>query len=56
MCNLYSIATNRAVMSALFRAMNRYSGNLPPVPAAFPDYPASVERSAGGVREMVMTR
>jgi hypothetical protein len=32
MCNLYSITTNQAVIIALFRVVNRYVGNLPPVP------------------------
>jgi hypothetical protein len=38
MCNLYSITTNQAAIIALFRVMNRYVGNLPPVPGVFPDY------------------
>jgi hypothetical protein len=25
---------------ALFRLINRYVGNLPPMPGVFPDYPA----------------
>ena len=29
MCNLYSITTNQAAISALFRVLNRYVGNLP---------------------------
>jgi hypothetical protein len=40
MCNLYSITTNQAAVIALFRVMNRYVGNLPPMPGVFPDYPA----------------
>ena len=40
MCNLYSITTNQAAIIALFRVMNRYVGNLPPMPGVFPDYPA----------------
>jgi hypothetical protein len=36
MCNLYSIATNQAAIIALFRVMNRYVGNLPPMPGVFP--------------------
>jgi hypothetical protein len=40
MCNLYSITTNQAATIALFRVMNRYVGNLPPMPGVFPDYPA----------------
>jgi hypothetical protein len=39
-CNLYSITTNQEVIRALFRVVNRYVGNLPPMPGVFPDYPA----------------
>jgi hypothetical protein len=56
MCNLYSITTNQATIIALFRVMNQYVGNLPPMPGVFPDYPAPVVRNAGTVREMVMMR
>jgi hypothetical protein len=42
MCNLYSITTNQAAIIALFRVMNRYVGNVPPMPGVFPDYPAPV--------------
>jgi hypothetical protein len=35
-CNLYSITTNPAAIAALFRVVNQYVGNLPPVPASFP--------------------
>ncbi len=31
MCNLYSITANQAAIIALFRVMNRYVGNLPPM-------------------------
>lgn len=40
MCNLCSITTNQAAIAALFRVMNRYVGNLPPMPGVFPDCPA----------------
>ena len=50
MCNLYSITTNQAAISALFRAMNQQVGNLPPMPGVFPDYPAPVVRNADGER------
>src|ERR1700752_2408827 len=40
MCNLYSITTNQAAIAGLFRCMNRYVGNLAPMPGVFPDYPA----------------
>jgi serine/threonine-protein kinase HipA len=39
MCKLYySITTNRATIIALFRVVNRYVGNLAPMPGVFPDY------------------
>src|SRR5229473_1116791 len=56
MCNLYSITTNQAAIAALFRVMNRYVGNLPPMPGVFPDSPAPVVRNAGDEREMVLMR
>jgi hypothetical protein len=36
MCNLYSITTNQAAIIALFRVVNRYVGNLPPMPGVLP--------------------
>ena len=36
MCNLYSITTNQAAIAALFRVVNRYVGNLAPMPGVFP--------------------
>jgi putative SOS response-associated peptidase YedK len=54
MCNLYSITTNQAAIIALFRVINRYVRNLPPMPGVFPDYPAPVVRNAGGERELTM--
>jgi putative SOS response-associated peptidase YedK len=56
MCNLYSITTNQAAIIALFRVMNQYVGNLPPMPGVFPDYPAPVVRNAGADRELAMMR
>jgi putative SOS response-associated peptidase YedK len=54
---IYSITTNQAAIIALFRVINRYVGNLPPMPGVFPDYPAPVVRNdQGGEREMVMMR
>ena len=35
MCNLYSITTNQAAIAALFRVVNRYVGNLAPMPGSF---------------------
>jgi hypothetical protein len=36
--------------------INRYVGNLPPMPAVFPDYPALVIRNAGAKRELITMR
>jgi hypothetical protein len=56
MCNLYSITTNQEAIRALFRVMNRYVGNLPPMPRVFPDYPTPVMRNSGSERELAMMR
>jgi putative SOS response-associated peptidase YedK len=56
MCNLYSITTNQAAIIALFRVINRYVGNLPPMPGVFPDYPAPVIRNTDTGTEMVTMR
>src|SRR6478672_11655712 len=56
MCNLYSITTNQAAIAALFRVVNRYVGNLAPMPGVFPDYSAPVVRNSGGELEMTMMR
>jgi hypothetical protein len=34
--HLYSITTNQAAIIALFLVMNRYVGNLPPMPGVLP--------------------
>jgi hypothetical protein len=39
MCNLYSITTNQEAIIRLFRVVNRYVGNLAPMPGVFPDHP-----------------
>jgi putative SOS response-associated peptidase YedK len=54
MCNLYSVTTNQEAIRALFRVVNRYVGNLAPIPGVFPDYPAPVIRNSGVGREMVL--
>jgi len=56
MCNLYSITTNQAAIIALFRVVNRYVGNLPPMPGVFPDYPAPVVRNSDHGSELVTMR
>ena len=56
MCNFYSITTNQEAISRLFRVINRYVGNLPPMPGVFPDYPAPVVRNTNTGRELAMMR
>ena len=56
MCNLYSITTNQAAFIALFRVINRYVGNLQPMPGVFPDYPAPIIRNTDAGTEMVTMR
>jgi hypothetical protein len=52
MCNLYSITTNQAAISALFRVVNRYVGNLARLPGVFPDYKAPIVRTGADGREL----
>jgi hypothetical protein len=56
MCNLYSITTNQSAIIALFRVMNRYVGNLPPMPGVFPDTPAPVVHNTGHGTELIAMR
>src|ERR1700682_1375604 len=56
MCNLYNSTTNQAAIIALFRVINRYVGNLPPMPAVYPDYPAPVVRNVDAESELAMMR
>ena len=56
MCNLYSITTNQAAIIALFRVINRYVGNLAPMPGVFPDYKAPIVRNGAEGRELATAR
>jgi putative SOS response-associated peptidase YedK len=56
MCNLYSITTNQQAIIGLFRVIDRYVGNLQPMPGVFPDYPAPVIRNTQSGTEMVTMR
>ena len=56
MCNLYSITTNQEAIRALFRVVDRYVGNLAPIPGVFPDYPAPVIRNTATGTELVTMR
>jgi putative SOS response-associated peptidase YedK len=55
-CNLYSITTNQAAIIALFRVVNRYVGNLAPLPGVFPDYKALIVRTGAEGRELAIAR
>jgi putative SOS response-associated peptidase YedK len=55
-CNLYSITTNQAAISALFRVVNRYVGNLAPMPGVFPEYKAPIVRTDAHGRELTTAR
>ncbi len=39
MCNLYSVTKGQAAILEAYRAMMDRTGNLPPLPGVFPDYP-----------------
>ena len=43
-------------MRSLFRVVRDRTGNLPPMPGIFPDYPAPIIRVADGERELTMAR
>ena len=47
---------NQEAIRALFRVINRYVGNLPPMTGVFPDYPVPVVRNVGAERELTMMR
>jgi putative SOS response-associated peptidase YedK len=57
MCNLYSITKGQAAIRELAKAMIDKTGNLPPLPAVFPNRMAPVVRTgADGQRELLMMR
>jgi putative SOS response-associated peptidase YedK len=56
MCNLYSITKGQQAIRELTRAMSDRTGNLPPMPGIFPDYPAPIVRNQPAGRELTMAR
>jgi putative SOS response-associated peptidase YedK len=57
MCNLYSVTKGQSAIRDLFRASRDRVGNLPLLPAIFPDQMAPIVRVTGdGERELVMAR
>jgi putative SOS response-associated peptidase YedK len=56
LCNLYSITTNQAAIINLFRVINRYVGNPPPVTGVCPDYLAPAIRNNQSGTELTIMR
>lgn len=57
MCNLYSLTKGQQAVRELAKAMRDLTGNLPPLPAIFPNRIAPIVRHGqGGVRELLMAR
>jgi putative SOS response-associated peptidase YedK len=56
MCNLYSVTSNQAAILALFRVVNRYVGNLQPMPGVLLDYSAPVIHNTQAGTEMTLMR
>ncbi len=57
MCNLYSITKGQQAIRELAGAKRDNSGNMPPLPGGFPDYPAPIVRNApDGVHELTIAR
>ena len=56
MCNLYSVTKGQQAIRELAGAMRDKTGNLPPLPAIFPDYAAPIVRNQPDGRELTMAR
>ena len=56
MCNLYSLTSNQQAIRDLTKAWRDTTGNLPPLPGIFPDYPAPIVRNQPEGRELAMAR
>ena len=56
MCNLYSHTKGQAAVREFTRAMVDRTGNLPPMPAIYPDYAAPIVRNSAEGRELALAR
>jgi putative SOS response-associated peptidase YedK len=56
MCNLYSLTKGQQAIRQLAEVMTDQTGNLPPLPGIFPDYPAPIVRNRHEGRELTMAR
>ena len=48
MCNLYAMTTSQQAIRDIAGAMRDLTGNLPPLPAIFPDYAAPNRPKSSG--------
>jgi putative SOS response-associated peptidase YedK len=55
-CNLYSSYTTQEAMRRAFEVARNNAGNVPPLPAIFPDQMAPVVRTVNGERELIQMR
>lgn len=56
MCNLYSLTKGQAAIRELFKIAVDRTGNLPSMPAIFPDYAAPIVHMADGARTLSLYR
>jgi putative SOS response-associated peptidase YedK len=56
MCNLYSLTKSQDAIRQLLRALTDSTGNMPPLPGIYPDYPAPIVRNHARGRELTMAR
>ncbi len=56
MCNLYSMTKGQQAIRDLVRPWKDSTGNLPPLPGIFPDYPTPIVRNTPDGRELAMVR
>jgi putative SOS response-associated peptidase YedK len=56
MCNLYSLTKSQDAIRQWVRAMTDHTGNMPPLPGIYPDYPAPILRNHVEGRELTMAR
>src|SRR5690242_10193889 len=56
MCNLYSMTKSQQAIRDMVRVWRDTTGNLPPLPGIYPDYPAPIVRNTPDGRELIMAR
>jgi putative SOS response-associated peptidase YedK len=56
MCNLYSMTKPQQAIRDFVKPWKDSTGNLPPLPGIFPDYPAPIVRNTAEGRELAMAR